>query len=195
MNTRKSTITRKTGNVGKNSKRREIRVKKLRVRRSPVLLLFKLITLDIIFLFAGIVQYLIVSTLPGFNLLDTYILVLMTNLGLGIIWLLYTGWIILKWRNNYYEIFPGAVIEHDGVFYKNEKSFSCDRIASVESKQTFLGRMFNYGVIRLYDPFLEKYIYLYNVTNPARYANVLKDIYVKTKRIPTTTPEDKILVD
>lgn len=173
----------------------KINVKKIQVRRSPVILLLRLLTLDIIFIIAGLTQYIIISSLIPSHLIEIYLITIVSNIGLGFMLIAYSVWIILKWKNHYYEIYPASIIEKQGVFYNDEKSYSCNRIESIQLKQSILGNILGFGTIQLYDPFLEKYINLNNIAHPQKYFSLLKDIYVKTDNKRSSNATDKKVAD
>jgi len=93
--------------------------------------------------------------------------------------------IILKWHFEYIEITKEAIIKHKGIFYKKEEIFACNYIESITLNQDFIGMMFNYGTLKLFDPVLKEPIYLYNIASPKKYSEVINKIFSKTKDTST----------
>lgn len=89
--------------------------------------------------------------------------------------------IILKWHFEYIEITRSAIIKHKGILYKKEETFACNFIETITFNQNFLGMIFNYGTLELFDPALKEPIYLYNIASPKKYSEVIKKIFSKKK--------------
>ena len=93
--------------------------------------------------------------------------------------------IILKWNFEYIEITRNAIIKHKGILSKKEETFSCNFIETITINQDFLGMIFNYGTLELFDPALKKPIYIFNTTSPKNYCDVIKKIFSKKKESST----------
>lgn len=86
---------------------------------------------------------------------------------------------IYQWLNEYYEITPTKVLHRKGFIFRKEQCFELAHIKLAEVKQSFLGKLLNYGTIHLYDPYSNKNIYIYLIHNPMRYHRILKDLIPK----------------
>jgi len=56
-----------------------------------------------------------------------------------------------------------------------EDAYSLKQISSTTLNQEFLGRLFNYGTIRIYSPILKQDYYLINVHKPNEIIKTLED--------------------
>ena len=89
--------------------------------------------------------------------------------------------IILKWHFEYIEIIRSAIIKHKGTLYKKEETFACNFIETITLNQDFLGMIFNYGTLELFDPALKEPIYISTIASPKKYSEVIKKIFSKKK--------------
>jgi hypothetical protein len=102
-------------------------------------------------------------------------------------------WVILQWMNEYYEITPDYIIHKSGIIFKNQQRYRIELVRLMKVTDSFLGELFNYGDISLYDVRLNKYLNMYMIHNPQRYANVLKELKptLETKTDRTWIPWKK----
>lgn len=156
----------------------EIVVTHVTIRQSIFFLILKLMLIEMIaglfiigfhtLLFTtDIVQSVFIDTqvfnIPFFIilvLLKTYLMIVVT----------------IMWIEEYYEITPKEVIHKNGFIFKVEERHKLSHIGSVTLDQGFLGRVFNYGTLRLYNWTQEKNIYLYLIHNPRKYHHILETI-------------------
>lgn len=169
--------------TSKQKQRNKISIQNLRVRRSPILLIARLVLLNIIFLILLLaIRSALTILLPNLQVGDVYgaYLIVYGVLGLGVLGL--TIYVVLAWKNSYYEIKPHSIVVHKGIFAKKEINFACNRIESITVKTTMIGNLFDFGTISLYDPFLEKHIYLANIGQPEQIVKALKNIYITLQK-------------
>lgn len=161
----------------------------LNIRQSIVILLFKLITLDIL---VGIV-------IAGFYFVliqgEVYLQFAVKNAWLflaamgitGLIKVIISIYVVLLWLNEYYEITPDSVIHKKGIIVKKTEKYNLEKIRALKIQDTFLGEMCNFATLSLYDVRLNKYLDLYLIHNPDRYAKILQtlkpDLEFKKDRI------------
>lgn len=84
--------------------------------------------------------------------------------------------VIIQWLNEYYEITTGEVIFKKGFFFKKEERHVFEHIGSVKLEQGILGRIFNFGTLKLFNWTKEKYVYLYLIHNPMKYQKILEEL-------------------
>ncbi len=85
--------------------------------------------------------------------------------------------LFLQWLNEYYEITPHLVAHRRGLIFRHVEKYPLKDIRDIEVDQTLFGRLFNYGTISLSDPTHHiKYLDMYQIHNPLRYATVLEDV-------------------
>jgi uncharacterized membrane protein YdbT with pleckstrin-like domain len=80
---------------------------------------------------------------------------------------------VLKWFNLYYEIRDEEIIERRGIISVKENTHSFRNFAAISITQGIIGRIFNFGTIRLYNPALEHSLTLNRISAPLRYKELL----------------------
>ncbi len=153
----------------------------LNLRQSISVLIAKLIATDIIMAFVVIFfYYLLVNGRDIFAWLPSnapLFLVVFTIAGLIKIWLnIFT---VLLWLNEYYEITPEYVVHRKGVFFKKQFRYRLEYVRMMKVVDNFIGELFNFGTITLYDIRLNKYLDMYLIHNPRRYAAIFRQLYPK----------------
>ncbi len=103
--------------------------------------------------------------------------------------------VIIRWLNEYYEITPKYVIHKRGFFFKKEERYTLVHLGKVRLEQGLLGRLLNYGNVKVFNWALEKEITLYLVHNPTKAVKVLKDLLPETDEEKETIREHLIEED
>lgn len=150
----------------------------LNVRQSISILIAKLILIDVILAVLVIGFYfLIIQSNQLINNIG-YI----TNLFLGffitigIFKILVGCYVVLLWLNEYYEITPEFVVHKTGLIFKKEEHYRIDHIRRIDVEDSFLGELFNFATVTLYDIRLNKYLDMYLIHNARRYAKVFQQL-------------------
>ncbi len=155
----------------------KIAVSHLNIRPSISLLLMQLILLNILAL--AIIIGLYLATLiysPAMDLFLNY------YIGLPILGLIFLFQItlmvygVLQWLNEYYEITTKMVYHKKGLVFRSIQKYPLEAVKYISLDQDFLGKIFNYGTIMLYDQRREKRLDLYLIHNPIRYMEVFEKI-------------------
>lgn len=155
-----------------------IEISHINIRQSISILIMKLVLIDLIagigvVLFHGLLLATEENTQFKFSIdplgLTIFLLVVLSKIALSI-------YIVDQWVDDYYEIRPDKITHRSGLIFKHEVSYLTTRIRSIHVRQSFLGKLLNYGTISIFDWDLNKYVYLYQIHNPMRYAHVLKQI-------------------
>ncbi|HZJ18720.1 MAG TPA: response regulator [Patescibacteria group bacterium] len=158
---------------------------KLIFRESVVLIIIRLILTEALFgfsflLFSILYSY-INSYLNGTDLSTLYFIVLagafLINVGM-------VSLIALKWTSEYTEISKEGVVKHSGILHKKEQKYACNFVEGVKLNQSFLGLLFNYGTVELYDPALKEQVYLLNIANPKKNSEKIQKILSKKTNKP-----------
>jgi hypothetical protein len=101
--------------------------------------------------------------------------------------LLLSTYTILLWLNEYYEITPEFVSHRKGIVHRTQEKYKLENLRKIIVNNTLFGEMFNFGTVSFFDIRLNKYLDMYLIHNPDRYANIFKklipDIEVKEDRI------------
>lgn len=82
--------------------------------------------------------------------------------------------IVIAWAQESYSLKATEVVVQNGIFSKQVNTYELANLQSIKLEQGLLGRMLNYGTVRLYDPTLQYDIYLKNISNPSYYIELIK---------------------
>lgn len=157
---------------------KEITLTYLNIRQSISILVAKLIFIDLIAaVFVIAVYYGIITggSWVNFNTANT-ILFLTVFVVIGILKISAEVWAIFMWLNEYFEITPEYIYHKKGIIFRKTEQHRIDHIRAMDVEDTFLGELFNYATITLYDIRLNKYLEMNYVHNPRRYAKVLQQL-------------------
>lgn len=151
----------------------------LNIRQSIAILLAKLTVLDIALAIIVVGFYFLLvqgEAIVGFRLsTNTWFFLLLFGI-IGIIKIALGIFIVLLWLNEYYEITPEYIIHKRGLIFRKTEQYRIDHIRAMDVQDTFLGELFNFATVSLYDIRMNKYLDLYNIHNPRRYTHVLKEL-------------------
>lgn len=160
-----------------NKKNEGIAVSHINIRQSISILLLKLIALDAIASAAFIVFR---TTLLSTQISDTFPYIdfyASRFFLLGVVFkILITIFIVLKWINEYYEIYPNLVRHKSGIIWIKKEQFTLRDIQYVEVEQGLIGKLLNYGTLSLFDWKMHQHQYLYNIHNPMKYLKVVETL-------------------
>ena len=180
---------KKIAGIVKKGKRQLINVTHVTIRESISFLLFRLIVLEVIAASLVIVlraAYLSQPVQGGSQTIATF---LDTPAFLIIVFIkiLIMVFVIVEWLNEYYEITPTEVIHKKGLVFRREERNKIEHLGSVKMDQGVIGRILNFGTIKLYNWATEKNVQLYLIHNPRKYRHILRTI------IPTADEERKVI--
>jgi uncharacterized membrane protein YdbT with pleckstrin-like domain len=80
---------------------------------------------------------------------------------------------IIRWQNNEYIVTSRRVIHANGVFSKNILDSSLNKINDVVLQQSMMGRIFNYGTIKILTATDEVINLLDRIANPIRFKHAM----------------------
>ncbi len=160
---------------------------KIILRESVVLVIIRLILTEAIFGFSLLL----------FSILNSYINSYLNNSDLSALYFIVLGGaffinvgmislIALRWLSEHTEISKEGVVKRSGILHKKEQKYACNFVEGATLNQSFLGLLFNYGTIELYDPALKEQVYLLNVANPKKNSEKIQKLVSKkeNKTIP-----------
>lgn len=164
------------------------------MRESTVLMSMRLLSLEILFGLIFFIAVVVISFLSTYieisNVISTYLLILAILLLLNMI---IAASLVLKWQFEYVEVNDSGVTKHSGILHRREEKYACHFIEVITTDQSFMGTLFNYGSLVLYDPALKDEIHIMNVTDPKKSGETIQEI-VSTKdssqSIPFIAPHD-----
>ena len=82
-------------------------------------------------------------------------------------------YINLTWLRTTYTVRQKDIIVHRGIIHVTEVEYSTERIETVNVDQGIIGRIFNYGSVRVFNPVLKEDVVLENIPSPYLYAAVI----------------------
>jgi hypothetical protein len=150
----------------------------LNVRESIAILLFRLVLIDILAALITIGLYFVLvrgEQLTNIAFSNTPIF-LISFITLGILKIATNSLVILQWLYEYYEITPEYIVHKHGILFKKQEHYRLDHVRGMDVVDSFLGELFNFATITLYDIRLNKYLDMYLIHNARRYAKVLKQL-------------------
>jgi PH (Pleckstrin Homology) domain-containing protein len=150
------------------------------MRQSHIILVLRLVGLDLLITVLYLLFRIPSTLLHMINVSNSFLL------GVNIIGIAYfvvitlveivlSSWIVLSWANEEWEIKEGVIYHRRGVFRMHEDAYSLKQIASTTLRQGFIGKLFNYGTIRIFSPLLKQDYYLTNIHNPREIMRTLED--------------------
>lgn len=150
----------------------------LNIRQSIAILLTKLVVTDIILAIIVVAFYWVLVLSEMFiNLTYAKTYLFLSVFGvIGFIKIILSIYIVLQWLNEFYEITPEYIYHKRGIIFRKTEQYKIDHIRRMDVQDTFLGEIFNFATISLYDIRLNKYLDLYLIHNPQRYAHILKEL-------------------
>ena len=86
------------------------------------------------------------------------------------------GFVILQWINNYYIVTLSEIVFITGIISKKEVGYSLKNIQSITVEQDILGRILNYGNIKIFSPALKEDLYLIEISDPKNIVDSIKKI-------------------
>ena len=158
----------------------ELQFKKLIFRESVALIAIRLIGMELLFAFSIFLAVVILSFIGSYfkiqDLFSEYLMILLTLLMINIVIVFF---IVVKWYFEYTELSREGITRFSGIIHKKVKKYACNFVEIITLDQSFLGLIFNYGTLELYDPALKEQIYLTNITDPKKNSKTIEEIISK----------------
>lgn len=80
--------------------------------------------------------------------------------------------LVFEWASTYYILRPGEVVLNKGGFNSRRVKYKVARVESLTIQQTLLGKIFNFGSIRIYSPVQKNIVRIKNIPDPEKYAQI-----------------------
>lgn len=84
--------------------------------------------------------------------------------------------LILQWLHTSYIITPDEIIINRGIFNVQTTRYKTDSIVEVKVKQSFLGKLFNYGTLVFHDPSYDQDVIIVDIPQPHRWSEIIRQI-------------------
>lgn len=150
----------------------------LNIRQSIAILLAKIVASDLVLAAVVIGAYFVIlqgGEIVGLSITNAALFVTVFGI-IGIIKISLSIYIVLQWLNEYYEITPEFIFHKKGIIFKKSEQYRLDHVRAMDVQDSFLGELLNYATVTLYDIRMNKYLDMYLIHNPKRYANVLQEL-------------------
>ncbi len=149
---------------------------KIILRKSVFILVLTFINIEILFdglyiLLRLPLFYLNLPTIIQAHLVSMYFIIFLAINTLKLFFIIFVS---VKWITTIYEIREGEIKFRQGLIAYSQKVYLCKHIQEVICKQGFIGKIFNFGSIELYDPTLTNNLNIDCVQNPSKYADIIK---------------------
>lgn len=146
------------------------------IRQSVFFLISTIIGIELFFdiLYISLRFIPIIFSLPSNmqEIINPYFIIIFITVNiLKIICMLITA---CEWVATRYELREGEIRFKYGMIFTNEKIYLCTYTQEVICSQSFLGRIFNYGTIEIFNPVIKEVIYIDSVPNPHKYVEIIK---------------------
>lgn len=155
--------------------KQEITVTHITIRQSIFFLILKLFSIEILAAACLIAAIWILAANNAFRQ-DFLFFIIAIFVTAVIFKTLATLLTITQWLEEYYEITPTEIIHKNGFLFKKEERHKLIHMKSLSLDQSTLGKIFNFGTLRLNNWSLDKDVYLYLIHNPIKYHKILKDL-------------------
>jgi len=144
------------------------------IHKSPVLLAFKIIFLEVlielIYLMFSAFAYFIGQQLNyDVRLFSPITQLLLLPLQIGVL-----VWLLLRWSSEIYEVQQEELIMRYGVLQRVEKAYPYRNMQSVIVRQSFLERLVGAGTVSVFVPTLGTDLVFSEVPNPKQFAESIK---------------------
>jgi uncharacterized membrane protein YdbT with pleckstrin-like domain len=83
-------------------------------------------------------------------------------------------YLLVVWNYTYYIISSDGISLNSGVILRKKISIDIPAIRSISVKQTFFGRIFNYGTLILESPLLKESFFMHDLPAPFRHAKLIE---------------------
>lgn len=144
------------------------------IHKSPVLLAFKIIILELLIEFVYLVvgalaQILTQQTSSELNLISPFTQLLLLPVQIGVLIFMLT-----KWSSETYEIQGEELVMRYGVLKRTEKAYPYRNMQSVIVRQSVLERLIGAGTVSVFVPTLGTDLVFTEVPNPQEFAESVK---------------------
>lgn len=172
----------------------------LNIRQSISILLFKLVFIDLLLAALVFLYYFFLvqgeQFIRGISL-DVPFFIIVFSIA-GFCKILLSCYVVLEWLHEYYEITPEYILHKHGIVFRKTEHYRFNHVRAMKIHYSFLGGLFNFATISLYDIRLNKYLDMYLIHNARRYAKIIRELrpQIEMKQdqtwVPNNTDEDVI---
>lgn len=148
------------------------------VRRSPVFMTIKVLTSIFIlsltysiFIYGSNYDELANKTIPLFQVVEIGLFLFIAMI---LFEFTYAVSLLLRWSHEAYEICYDEIIHRAGVFSLREQRYGLKNIEHIFLRQSFFGRMLNYGSLQLQGRFLKEPVVIPGIADAKYYSNTIK---------------------
>jgi uncharacterized membrane protein YdbT with pleckstrin-like domain len=145
------------------------------IRQSVVFLVFRILTVEVLILISHfLIRYILQQLFTLINAPFSVELLFIEAVFVQFINLYFLVVVVLSWINEYYVLNPKEVVIKKGILSSRSTTYEFANLQSMTIRQSFWGRIFNYGTIKLYNPVLRTDVYLTNIPNPQKSGAIIQ---------------------
>jgi hypothetical protein len=145
------------------------------LRQSTFFLIFRVLGVEVLMLTSHFfLRYLIEQITTLFSFPFSIETLIVEAFSVQLINLYFLIVVVLSWVNEYYILNPKEVIIKKGILSSRSTTYEFANLQSMTIRQSFWGRILNYGTIKLYNPVLRADVYLTNIPNPEKAGLVIQ---------------------
>jgi membrane protein YdbS with pleckstrin-like domain len=126
----------------------------------------------LLFMIAALLLFFFLAAMGSTASLGTYLIVI--GICLSVVDVTLLIYLLLQWQATSYSITDQAISVTKGVLNRHTEIYKTDGIEAVEVEQSPLGKQLGYGTVSFFYPSLGKRIELFNISNPERYADIIR---------------------
>lgn len=154
-----------------------MQIDSLIIRRSPAILIYRIVWMTMAFyaitaLIYPVVEQLWVIVGLGETFANRFVWSLLTIILESLIIIL----LFIHWSMTTYEIRPDELIYRSGFLMRKMDIHSLKNMQTVYTTQRLLGRIFHYGNVRLFNPMSKEELLLEHIPDPERHAESLRQV-------------------
>ena len=166
------------------TKGKKIYVTHINIRQSIFFLVLKLIVLDAMITLIAVLYFSLASNTIVSEFFSKMAFSHSVSFLLALVFLkvALTIYIVMRWINEYYEIWPDMLIHRSGFIFRKEERHPFSQMRSVKVEQGFFGKFLEYGTISLYNWYLKTDTALYLIHNPIKYFHIIEELIPKTEK-------------
>lgn len=160
-----------------------MQIESLIIRRSPAVLVYRIAWMTMVFYIVTTIVYPAVEWLwiaAGFPQAfgHRFVLSLFTIGFESLIMVL----LFIHWSMTTYEIRPGELVFKSGLLRRKMDIHALKNMQTVYTTQGLMGRMFNYGNVRLFNPMSKEELSLEHIPDPERHTELLRQVLENSSR-------------
>lgn len=145
------------------------------MRQSPVLLIARIITAELVIMILHyFVRFILAQIFLFLNTKQSLLIVTTEVVIIQILNIYILLVAILTWINKQYIFNPKEVIIKTGVLSTKSTTYEIANLQSMSISQNVIQKLFNFGSIKLFNPVLKEEIYISDISDPHKFGEIIQ---------------------